>query len=254
MYGEKLRLDGKVTIITGASRGIGEATAMVFAEAGAKLVLAGRKLEPLEEVSHRIFKAGGEATPISAHVGKTTDCEDLVKRAAARYGGIDILVNNAGTNPVFGPALDCSEEAWEKIFEVNLHSAFYLSKLCVPHMEKRGKGAIVNNSSYGGVRPIPGLGIYCVTKAALLMLTKVLAMELATRNIRVNAVAPGVVRTRFSEALWKDEITFTEIKKHVPLNRLAEPEEVAMAILYLASDASSFNTGSVLFVDGGGSI
>ena len=254
MYAEKFRLDGRVAIITGASRGIGEATATAFSEAGAKLVLAGRKLEPLEELAHRLYKAGGDATPVSAHVGKTTDCEDLVKRAAARYGDIDILVNNAGTNPNFGPTLDCSEEAWEKTFQVNLYAAFYLSKLCVPHMEKRGKGVIVNNSSYGGVRPIPALGVYCVTKAGLLMLTKVLAMELASRNIRVNAVAPGVVKTRFSEALWKDEVTYAELKKHVPLNRLAEPEEVAAAILYLASDASAFNTGSVLFVDGGGSI
>ncbi len=254
MYADKFKLEEKVAIITGAGRGIGEATATAFAEAGAKLVLAGRKLDALEEVAHRIYKAGGDATPISTHVGKTPDCDDLVSRAVARYGGIDILVNNAGTSPHFGAALDCSEEAWEKTFMVNVKGPFYLSKLCVPHMEKRGGGIIVNNASYGGVKPLPAIGIYCITKAALIMLTKVLALELAGSGVRVNAVAPGMVKTRFSEAIWRDELRMAEIKSHVPLGRLAEPEEVASAILYLASDASSFNTGSVLFVDGGGSV
>jgi len=253
MSSDKFRLDGRVAIITGASRGIGEATAMAFAQAGAKLVLSGRKLDALDEVAHRIYKSGGEVTPISAHVGKTADCEDLVSRAATRYGGIDILINNAGTNPHFGATLDCPEELWEKTFQVNLKGAFFLSKLCAPQMEKRGGGVMVNNASVGGVSPLPGTGVYCITKAALIMLTKVLAIELGGKGIRVNAVAPGMIRTRFSEAFWKDEFNMTELKNRTPLGRLGESEEIATAILYLASDASSFNTGSVLFIDGGSS-
>lgn len=254
MYSDKFRLDGKTALITGASRGIGEAVTMSFIEAGAKVVIAGRKLESLEELAHKIFKAGGDAHPISAHVGKTTDCEDLVTRSMARFGKIDILVNNAGTNPHFGPAIDCPEELWEKTFEVNVKGAYYLSKLCVPHMEKRGGGVIVNNASYGGLKPIMGIGVYCISKAALIMLTKVLALELSGKNIRVNAVAPGIVRTKFSEALWKDEFKINELKKNVPIGRLAEPEEVAAAILYLASDASTYSTGTVLLIDGGTSL
>ena len=254
MYSDKFRLDNKVAIITGASRGIGESCAEAFMEAGAKLVLAGRKLDTLEEVAHRLYKAGGDATPIRAHVGKTVDCEDLVTRAAARYGSIDILVNNAGTNPHFGATLECPDQLWEKSFEVNLNGAFHMSRLCVPHMRERGAGVIVNNASYGGVKPIPGIGVYCVAKAALLMFTKVLAMELSGDNIRVNAVAPGIVNTKFSEAIWRDELKMAELKKHVPMKRMAEPDEVAAAILYLACDASGYSTGTVLSVDGGSSL
>ncbi len=254
MFVDKFRLDDKVAIITGASRGIGEATVNAFIEAGAKLILTGRKLEPLDELAHKIYKAGGDATPISAHVGKTPDCDDLVTRTMARYGAIDILVNNAGTNPHFGPTLECPEALWEKTFQVNLYGAFYLSKLCVPHMEKSGGGVIVNNASYGGIKPLAGTGVYCITKAALIMLTKVLATELSGNNIRVNAVAPGMIKTRLSEAYWKDDLAMARMKKEVPMERLGEPDEIAAAILYLASDASAYSTGSIMIVDGGVSI
>lgn len=251
MWTDKFRLDGKTAIITGASRGIGERTATLFAEAGAKVVLAARKLAPLEEVAHRIYKAGGEATPISADVSKVTDCEDLARRSHARYGGIDVLVNNAGVNTHPGPALDCPEEDWETMFRVNLYGPFYLCKLCVPYMEERGKGAIVNIASQRGIRPSVRSSVYGVTKAALIMLTRVLALELAARNIRVNAVAPGITRTKFTEGVWKDEFRAAEVKQKVPLGRMAEPDEMAPAVLYLACDASSFATGAVLSVDGG---
>lgn len=254
MYLEKFRLDGKIALITGASRGIGESIAIGFAEAGAKVILSSRKLEALDEVAHKIAKAGGEAYPIAAHVGKLIDLEGLAQRAVGRYGALDILVNNAGTNPVFGKALDCDEAAWEKIIGVNLKGAFFLSKLVVPHIEKQGGGAIINMASVAGFSPMIGLGVYSISKAGLIMLTKVLAVELAKKKIRVNAIAPGVIQTRFSEALWKDEKIGAEINRRVPMARFGESDEIVGAALYLASDASSFTTGEILSVDGGGAI
>ncbi len=251
MWTDKFRLDEKVVIITGAGRGIGEQTAMLMAEAGAKVVLAARKLAPLEEVAHNIYNAGGEATPISADVSKVTDCEDLARRSHARYGGIDVLVNNAGVNTHSGPALDCPEEDWENMFRVNLYGPFYLCKLCVPYMEERGKGSIVNIASQRGIRPSVRSSVYSITKASLIMFTKVLALELAGRNIRVNAVAPGITKTKFTEGVWKDEFRAAEVRKNVPLGRMAEADEIAPAVLYLAGDASAFATGTVLSVDGG---
>lgn len=254
MYLEKFRLDGKIALITGASRGIGEAIAIGFAEAGAKVILSSRKLEALDEVAHKIAKAGGEAYPIPAHTGKLIDLENLVQRAKARWGGIDILVNNAATNPIYGPALDCDESAWEKIMSVNLKGAFFLSKFVAPIMEERGGGKIINMASVAGLSPMKGLGVYSISKAGLIMMTKVLAMELAPKNIRVNAIAPGVITTRFSEALWKDEKTAHEISKNVPMARFGAPEEIVGAALYLASDISSFTTGEIISVDGGASV
>jgi len=251
VWTDKFGLVEKVAIVTGASRGIGERTAMLLAEAGAKVVLAARKPAPLEEVAHRIYRAGGDATPISADVSRVTDCEDLVRRSRDRYGGIDVLVNNAGVNTHSGPSLNCSEGDWDTMFRVNLYGPFHLSGLCVPYMEERGKGSIVNIASQRGIRPSVRSGAYGVTKAALIMLTKVLALELADRNIRVNAVAPGITRTKFTEGVWKDEFRAAEVKRNVPLGRMAEPEEIAPAVLYLAGDASGFVTGTVLSVDGG---
>jgi NAD(P)-dependent dehydrogenase (short-subunit alcohol dehydrogenase family) len=254
MYLEKFRLDGKIALITGASRGIGEAIAMGFAEAGARVALASRKLEALSEVAHRIAKAGGDAYPVAAHVGKIIDIESLVERVVNRYGGIDILVNNAGTNPVYGAALDCDESAWEKIIEVNMKGAFFLVRLIAPHMEKRGGGCIINMASVAGISPMAGLGVYSISKAGLIMMTKVFAKELAPKNIRVNAIAPGVIQTRFSEALWKDEKTASAIKHDTPMNRVGMPDEIVGAALYLASEASSFTTGETILVDGGSAI
>lgn len=254
MYLEKFRLDAKVVLITGASRGIGEAIATGFAEAGAKVIISSRKLEALDEVAHKIAKAGGDAYPIAAHIGKLIDLENLAQRAKARWGGIDILVNNAATNPIYGPALDCDESAWEKIMSVNLKGAFFLSKLVAPSMEERGGGKIINMASVAGLSPMKGLGVYSISKAGLIMMTKVLAMELAPKNIRVNAIAPGVITTRFSEALWKDEKTSAEISKSIPMARFGAPDEIVGAALYLASDISSFTTGEVISVDGGASV
>lgn len=254
MYIEKFKLDGKVALITGASRGIGRAMAIAFAEMGAKVVISSRKLDLLDQVAHEIAKSGGEAYPVAANAGKLIDLEGLVKRASARYDTIDILVNNAATNPVFGPALNIEEKTWEKIVAVNIKGPFFLCQMVAPIMEKGGGGNIINVASVGGIKPMPGIGVYCISKAALIMMTKVLARELADKNIRVNAIAPGVVKTKFSEALWKNEEIAAEINRTVPMNRSAEVDEIIGAALYLAGGAATFTTGEVIVVDGGASV
>lgn len=247
----RFRLDGKVAIVTGASRGIGEAIARAYAAAGAQVVLASRKLEALEEVAQAIEEAGGEALAVAAHMGRPEEVEALVARSVDAFGGLDILVNNAATNPHFGPILTSEESHWDKTFEVNVKGYFHAARACVPWMTERGGGRIVNIASIAGLQPHRGLGVYSVTKAAVLMLTRVLAVELASQKIQVNAIAPGLIRTRFSEALWRNEEIRSRAEEEIPLGRLGVPDDVVGAALYLASDAASFVTGSVLVVDGG---
>jgi NAD(P)-dependent dehydrogenase (short-subunit alcohol dehydrogenase family) len=244
-------LHGKVALVTGASRGIGRATAEAFAAAGARVVLASRKQEALDAVAAAIGAAGGEALAVAAHAGDDAAVEALVARAVEAFGGVDVLVNNAATNPHFGPTLDADLGVWDKTLDVNLKGYVRLIRACVPAMRARGGGSIVNVASVAGERPQPGMGVYCVTKAAVLMLTDVLAAELAADGIRVNAILPGFVRTRFSSALWQDEENERALLRHIPQGRLAEPEEVAALARYLASDASRFMTGAHLRLDGG---
>ncbi len=244
-------LSGKVAVLTGASKGIGEAIARAFAEAGAKVVVSSRKQEAVEAVAARIREAGGEATAIACHVGDAAARAALVEGAVATYGGIDILVNNAAANPVFGPALQVDEGAYDKIMEINLKAPFLLSKLVHPIMSERGGGVILNISSIGGLSPEPGLGIYSVSKAALISLTKVLAREWGPAGIRVNAIAPGLIKTKFSKTLWSNEEIADEVIGRLPLQRIGVPEDVASMALLLASDAGSYCTGGVYLVDGG---
>ncbi len=251
MYLEKYRLEDKVAIITGASRGIGKAIACGFSEAGAKVVLASRKIADLEKVAEEISAAGGEAFPIAAHNGKLPDLKNLISRTIEKYEKIDILVNNAGTNPVFAPIMDCEEAVWDKIFEVNLKGYFFLSKEVARIMGEKDGCSIINMASTAGHRPSPGLGCYSISKAGVIMLTKVCASEWANLKIRVNAIAPGVIQTRFSQALWDNEVIMEEIKRRMPMQRIGQPEEIVGAALYLASEASSFVTGHTLTVDGG---
>jgi len=248
----KFRLDNQVAIITGASRGIGEAIATAFAEAGAKVVLSSRKQPDLERVTQEIKKSGGEAFPIAAHGGKIEDLKALVQKTIDRYGRIDILVNNAGTNPLFGPIINTDEKAWDKIFEVNIRGFFFLSKEVVPIMTEKGGGKIVNMASVAGIKPGLGLGAYSVSKAGVIMLTRVLAQEWAAMNIRVNAIAPGVIKTKFSEAIHGSPEIAEEILKGLPIKRLGEPLDIVGAALFLASEASSYITGQTIVVDGGG--
>jgi len=244
-------LTGKVALITGASRGIGQAIAEAYAAAGAKVVLASRKQESLDEVAEIIRASGGEALPIAAHTGDDDAVNELVAKATETYGGIDIAVNNAATNPHFGPVMIADESHWDKILDVNVKGYFRVAKGCVPSMKARGGGKIINIASVAGLAPQPGMGVYCVSKAAVLMLTQVLAAELAADNIQVNAIAPGFIKTKFSAAIWGNPQVNEAVMKQIPQGRMAEPEELTGMALYLASGASSFTTGATMLIDGG---
>ena len=244
-------LTGKVTIVTGASRGIGAAIAHAFAQAGAQVVLASRKQEPLDAVAAEIRAAGGTATAVAAHTGDDAAVEALVARAVDEYGGVDILVNNAATNPHYGPVLTAEDTHWDKTFDVNVKGYVRMVRACMAPMQARGGGAVINVASIAGIKPETGMGVYAVSKAGVLMLTQVLAVELAPANIRVNAVAPGYVKTRFSSVIWQNPHVYAEVKARIPQGRMAEPDELTGVMLYLASDAASFTTGAVFTVDGG---
>jgi NAD(P)-dependent dehydrogenase (short-subunit alcohol dehydrogenase family) len=244
-------LTHKVALITGASRGIGEAIALAYAAAGAKVVLSSRKQEGLDAIAERIRAAGGEALAIAAHTGDGDAGAALVSRAVETFGGVDILVNNAATNPHFGPILTAEESHWDKILDVNVKGYFRMAKACVPSMRTRGGGKIINMASVAGKTPQPGMGVYCVSKAAVIMLTEVLAAELAPDNVQVNAIAPGFVKTRFSSAIWGDPALHEKVLNEIPQRRLAAPGELTGIALYLAADASSFTTGATFVIDGG---
>jgi NAD(P)-dependent dehydrogenase (short-subunit alcohol dehydrogenase family) len=242
-------LEDRVAIVTGASRGIGAAVARSFVLAGAKVVLASRKIESLQQLAEEL---GPSAHPFAAHTGKEADCTALIREAVRRFGKADVLVNNAGTNPYFGPLLEVENAAWDKTFEVNLKGYFWTARELARHLVDRGApGAIVNVASVLGLKASPLQGVYGMTKAAVISLTRTLAAELGGARIRVNAIAPGLVDTRLASALVKDEAISKVWLDRTPLGRVAQPEEIAGAALYLASDASSYVTGEVLVVDGG---
>jgi NAD(P)-dependent dehydrogenase (short-subunit alcohol dehydrogenase family) len=244
-----IHLRDKVAVLTGASRGIGEAIARAYIASGAKVVLAARKAEALEAVKRSL---GDAAAAIPAHTGNEEACQHLVDAAVERFGRVDVLVNNAATNPYFGPLLDADEGAWRKTFEVNLQGYFWMARAVARHLQARGApGAIVNVASVVALEAAPFQGVYAMTKAAVLSLTKTLAFELAGQGIRVNAIAPGLVDTRFASAITQNETLVAEVLRKTPLGRVARPEEIAGAAVYLASDAASYVTGHTLVVDGG---
>ena len=248
---ELFDLMGKVAIVTGASKGIGAAIAQGLAAFGARVVLSSRKLESVEPVAQNIRDQGGEAVAAAAHMGELPAIGALVKRTCEAFGGIDIVVNNAATNPVYGPLLQNDESVFEKIMAVNVKGPLELAKLAHPHMQQRGGGSVINISSVGGLRPEPLLGLYSVSKAALISLTKVMAQEWGCDHIRANVICPGLVRTKFSAALWQNEQVCAEFVRTLPLGRIAEPEEMVGLALFLASPASSYCTGGVYLADGG---
>ncbi|MFT5914136.1 MAG: NAD(P)-dependent dehydrogenase (short-subunit alcohol dehydrogenase family) [Flammeovirgaceae bacterium] len=244
-------LEGKVAIVTGASKGIGEAIAESLAEAGAKVVVSSRKQDQVDEVAKRLTENGGEAIGIAANVGNTEDVENLIEKTIAHFGGVDILINNAATNPVFGPVTDTDLSAFDKIMDVNLKGPFYLSQLAFKSMKARGGGSIVNISSVEGLSPGFGLGVYSVSKSALIMLTKVMAKEWGGYNIRANVICPGLIKTKFSEALWNNDKTMDMVMRKQPIKRIGQVEDLVGLTLLLSSDAGSYSTGSVFTVDGG---
>jgi NAD(P)-dependent dehydrogenase (short-subunit alcohol dehydrogenase family) len=250
MSNNRCSLNGKVAVITGASRGIGKAIALEYAGAGADVVVASRKLEACQKVVEEIEKTGRKGLAVSAHTGKVEQLENLVDQALKRFGGIDILVNNAGTNPHFGSTMDIEKAAWDKTFDVNVNGVFFLTQMVFNKWMQEHGGVIINMASVAGLRPAPMTGTYSVTKAALIMLTQVLASELGAYNIRVNAIAPGFIRTDMSKAVWTSDM-FKEGVKKIPVPRLGETEDITGAALYLASDASSFMTGETIVIDGG---
>ncbi len=246
-----LSLEGKIALITGASRGIGKAIALAFADAGADVAIASRKLEDLEKVAGEIEAKGGKALCVPTHTRKIDDLQNFVDKAMEVYNRIDILVNNAAANPGMGAIVDTEEKIYDHIMETNLKGYFMLSKLVGKIMRDQKEGVIINISSAGGLSPAEGLGPYCISKAGINMLTKAMALEMGPYNVRVNAIAPRIVKTKFSEALWTNEELMKREYQFTPLKCVATPEEIAQTALYLASSATNYMTGHVLVMNGG---
>ena len=247
----RMRLDGKVAIVTGSTRGIGLAIATTLARAGASVVISSRKPEHVEHAVATLRSEGLTVVGIPAHMGKPADAHELAARAVEHFEGIDIIVNNAATNPVFGPLQQATAEAYDKIFSVNLVGPLELCRTAHTVMAQRGGGAIINMASIGGISPEPGLGLYSVSKAALVSLTKVMAQEWGADGIRANVICPGLIKTKFSAALWSDSNISKTVVGSQPIARIGTPVDVAGLALFLASDASAYCTGGVYMVDGG---
>ncbi len=250
-----LSLKGKVALITGGSRGIGRSIALQFADAGADVIVSSRKLPDLEKVAEEIKQKGVRSLAITAHNAKMEDLKNLMVRVKEEFGRLDILVNNAVANPVMADVLKMEEAPFDLIMNANIKGYYFLSQAAARMMVEQGSGgAIVNIASVGGIYVTPGLGPYCISKAAIIMMTKCLAAELGSHKIRVNCIAPGIVKTKFSEALWSNEKLMADYLKQMPLGKIGQPEEISRTALYLASDASSFMTGSTLIIDGGANL
>ena len=242
---DQLNLRGKVAIVTGASQGIGRAIAQALAQQGASVVVASRKQPAVDAVAAQITEAGGQA------VGMAAQIEHLVRQTQKRYGGVDIVVNNAATNPVFGPVVNTDDAVFAKIMQVNVNGPLALAKRAYPLMKERGGGSVINISSVEGLTPGAGLGLYSVSKSALIALTKVLAREWGVDRVRANVICPGLVNTKFSQALISNERILKQVLARQALPQIAEPDDIAGLALFLASEAASFCTGGVYVADGG---
>ena len=246
-----------MAVVTGGSRGIGRAIALGLAQAGADIVVTSRKLPDLEEVASEVRKLGRKAVPIAAHIGRIENIQILVDSVMEEFGRIDILVNNAGCTPAMGTILDNEERLWDTIMNLNLKGLYFMSQAVARIMKEQGGGSIINTASMDGYKPEPFVGIYSISKAAVIMATKSMALELAQFNIRANAIAPGPVTTKMLDSHWfhlpEEEAKAEKAKmaKYVPLGRVADPDEMVGAVIYLASDASSFTTGDTILMDGG---
>ncbi|MFZ7113552.1 MAG: SDR family NAD(P)-dependent oxidoreductase [Desulfatiglandales bacterium] len=246
-----LNLTGRVALVTGGSHGLGKAVARAMAEKNARVIVCARKQEGLDEIVEEFRRHRLELAAYSADVGENEQVTALFENIRQDFGRLDILVNNVGTN-IFTPSVaEATEELWDKTMQSSLKSAFLTSAGAVPLMKGQGGGRIINMSSIAARKAAPGMGLYCIAKAGLEMLTKVLAVELAGGNINVNAVAPGMIRTRFSKPLWSNEKMLKDYLQRVPMGRIAETSEVVGAVLFLASGLSDYITGEIITVDGG---
>jgi len=246
-----ISLSGKVAIVTGGGRGIGKAIARHLAEAGADVVIASRKLSNLQDTAEEFSSLPGKVVPIECHVGRFDQLQNLICETEARLGPVDILVNNSATNIGQGPALDVTDDMLDKMVEINVKAALRLVRLTVPKMIARKSGAIINIASIAGLAPQPESLLYSFTKAGLLMMTRSWAREFSPHGVRVNAIAPGLIQTDFSEYFWKNDERRRQIESHQPIGRIGQPDEIGHLALYLASSEASYVTGQVFVVDGG---
>ncbi len=253
----RFSLKGKSAIVTGGGRGIGKAIAQGLAKAGARVAITSRKLNELEAVASEIKAFGGEAFPLPSHLGRMEEIQKMVGAVTDRFGRIDILVNNAGTSPAMGTVLDSEERLWETIMNLNLKGVYFTSQAVAKVMKKQGGGKIINIASIDGFRPEPGVSIYSVSKAGVRMITRCFAVELAPFNIQVNTIAPGPISTKMLDSHWfhlppeearKGKEAMAQV---TPMRRIGEPDDIAGAAVYLASDASAYTTGTEIVIDGG---
>lgn len=243
-------LEGKVAVVTGGSRGIGKAIALGFAEAGADVVVASRTIADLEKVTRQIEALGRRALAVETNIAAKGEVDNMVAKTLERFGAIDILVNNAAIN-IMRPLIELREDGWDKVMNVGLKGYYLCSQAVAKVMMEKESGNIVNIASTGAVKAAPGLGAYSISKAGVVMLTQLLAVELAPYNIRVNAIGPSLVKTKFSEPMWSNPDVLKAMEASTPLSRIAEPEDIMAVALFLASDASSYITGQTIYADGG---
>jgi NAD(P)-dependent dehydrogenase (short-subunit alcohol dehydrogenase family) len=244
-------LTGKVAVVTGSSKGIGRAIAEALARAGAKVVISSRKAEACEEVAAPLRAEGREVAVIPCHVGKRADCEALVAKTRDHFGAVDVLVCNAAVNPYYGPLSGLTDEAFDKVMQTNVRSNLWLANLVRGDMAAKRDGVIIIVSSIGGLKGTEALGIYAISKAADFQLARNLAIECGPDNIRVNCIAPGLVRTDFAKALWENPKLLEQTEKRTPLRRIGDPDDIAGAAVFLASRAGSWMTGQTIVIDGG---
>ena len=253
----RFSLEGRVAIVTGGGRGIGKAIAQGFAKAGAKVAVTSRKINDLEATAAEIEAFGGVAFPVQSHLGKMEEIDKMVNTVADKFGRVDILVNNAGASPAMASVLDSDERLWETIMNLNLKGLYFTSQAVARIMKKQGKGKTINMASVDAFKPEPFVSIYSISKAGVRMITKAFAMELAPFNIQVNTIAPGAISTKMLDSHWfhlppeEAKAQKAAMAKMTPMGRIGDPDEIAGAAIYLASDASSYTTGAEIVVDGG---
>ena len=246
-----LNIAKKTAIVSGGSKGIGKAIAMKLAQAGANVVICSRKKENLNSAVNEAELNGLILIPIECNTSNNESIQSVVDHTIEKFDRVDVLVNNAAANPYYGPILNSEDSHWDKIFDVNVKGYFNFAKACSDTMIANNSGKIINVASIAAKTPLEGLGVYNISKAAVVMLTKVLAKELGEHNIQVNTLAPGLIKTDFSKALWENEDTYNKIVKSIPQGKMGSPDDISGMALYLASEASDFLTGSIFTVDGG---